>query len=296
MKEVRQIGVIGAGVMGKGIVYQAAVQGFSVCLYDADPEALEQAIPQLESLVARQVKKERITSSEGEATLDRIQPADSLEALASCDFIIEAVVEDLEVKQKLFRQLDAIFPDEVVLATNTSAKSITEIAAVTSKPERVIGMHFFNPVHRMKLVEVVRGLQTSDPVVEQTLRVGRELGKETARIQERPGFATSRISALVGNEAFYMLMEGVGSAEEIDRAIKLGLNHPMGPFELGDLVGWDTRLKVLQYLHETLGEKFRPCPLLVQYVQAGRLGRKTRQGVYRYDEQGRRLQQTEESP
>src|SRR5690606_19901420 len=166
-------------------------------------------------------------------SLPRIQTADSLESFGDCDFVIEAVVEDLDVKQDVFRKLDDVCDDDVVLATNTSAKSITEIASAASDPTRVCGMHFFNPVHRMKLVEVVRALQTADWAVEQTERVGRLLGKEVVRIQERPGFATSRISALVGNEAFYMLMEGVGTPEEIDRAIKLGLNFPMGPFELG---------------------------------------------------------------
>jgi 3-hydroxybutyryl-CoA dehydrogenase len=294
MRQVDQIGIVGAGVMGVGIAYQAAVQGYDVRLFDVSDSALEKAVQQIASLVERQIEKERLTHADGQAALTRIRTVESLDELASCDFIIEAIVEDIGAKQSLFRELDTISPESVVLATNTSAKSITEIASAASRPERVIGMHFFNPVHRMKLVEVVRGLQTADWVVEQTVKLGRGMGKETVRIQERPGFATSRISALVGNEAFYMLMEGVGSPEDIDQAVKLGLNYPMGPFELGDLVGWDTRLKVLQYLHETLGEKFRPCPLLVQYVKSGRLGRKTGQGVYRYDEQGRRVKEQQE--
>lgn len=296
MRDVQRIGVVGAGVMGRGIAYQAAVSGFQVVLHDALPEVAEQAVKQIASLINRQVEKGYLDPERGSEALPRIQTADSLESFGDCDFVIEAVVEDLDVKQDVFRKLDDICDDDVVLATNTSAKSITEIASAASDPTRVCGMHFFNPVHRMKLVEVVRALQTADWAVEQTERVGRLLGKEVVRIQERPGFATSRISALVGNEAFYMLMEGVGTPEEIDRAIKLGLNFPMGPFELGDLVGWDTRLKVLQYLHETLGEKFRPCPLLVQYVKAGRLGRKTGWGVYRYDEQGRRIPDDEDHP
>lgn len=296
MREVQRIGVVGAGVMGRGIAYQSAVSGFETVLYDAYPEVTEQALKQIDSLVKRQVEKGFLTPEQGAEVLPRIRTVDSLEHFRDCDFVIEAVVEDLDVKQEVFRKLDAVCDSDVVLATNTSAKSITEIASAASDPTRVCGMHFFNPVHRMKLVEVVRALQTADWAVEQTVKVGRLLGKEVVRIQERPGFATSRISAMVGNEAFYMLMEGVGTPEEIDRAIKLGLNFPMGPFELGDLVGWDTRLKVLQYLHETLGEKFRPCPLLVQYVKAGRLGRKTGWGVYRYDEQGRRITEDENKP
>ncbi|PTX64673.1 3-hydroxybutyryl-CoA dehydrogenase [Melghirimyces profundicolus] len=296
MREVRKIGVVGAGVMGKGIAFQAALRGYQVRLNDAQTPVLEKAVQDIASLMKRQIEKGRLSPEEGEAALPRIETAASIGDLVSCDFVIEAVVEELGIKQRLFRELDALFPEDVVLATNTSAKSITEIASAAARPERVIGMHFFNPVHRMKLVEVVRGLQTADWVVERTVAVGETMGKETVRIHERPGFATSRISALVGNEAFYMLMEGVGSPEEIDRALKLGLNYPMGPFELGDLVGWDTRLKVLQYLHETLGEKFRPCPLLVQYVKSGRLGRKTGRGVYRYDERGRRVREQSELP
>jgi 3-hydroxybutyryl-CoA dehydrogenase len=294
MREIHRIGIVGAGVMGRGIAYQAAISGFSVILYDVNPEVSENAVKQIAFLIKRQVEKGALSPEWGEEALTRIETVDSLKAFRDCDFVIEAVVEELEIKHNVFRQLDAICDGEVVLATNTSAKSVTEIASAASDPSRVCGMHFFNPVHRMKLVEVVRGLQTADWAVEQTGKLARQLGKEVVCINERPGFATSRISALVGNEAFYMLMEGVGSPEEIDRAIKLGLNFPMGPFELGDLVGWDTRLKVLEYLHETLGEKFRPCPLLVQYVKAGRLGRKTGRGVYQYDEQGRRIPYKEE--
>ena len=188
------------------------------------------------------------------------------------------------LKQRLFRQLDEACSPETIFATNTSAKSITEIGSVTGRQDRFIGMHFFNPPHVMKLVEIVRGLETSEETTIVAEEVSHRMGKETVRINEYPGFATSRISAMIGNEAFYMLMEGVGTAEDIDRAVKLGLNHPMGPLELADLVGLDTRLKNLEYLHQTLGEKFRPCPLLVKYVNAGRLGRKTGRGVYDYTE------------
>jgi 3-hydroxybutyryl-CoA dehydrogenase len=275
--------------MGRGIAYQSVIKGFEVLLYDARSSAVEDAVEQIARLMEREREKGRVDEQAAQRGLENLKTARDLEEFGECDFVIEAVTEDLAIKHDVFRRLDTVCPVDVVLATNTSAKSITEIAAAASRPDRVVGMHFFNPVHRMQLVEVVRGLESADWAVEATEDLGRKLGKETIRVNERPGFATSRISALVGNEAFYMLMEGVASAEDIDKAIKLGLNYPMGPFELGDLVGWDTRLHVLEYLHETLGEKFRPCPLLVQYVKAGRLGRKVGRGVYEYDEEGRRI-------
>jgi 3-hydroxybutyryl-CoA dehydrogenase len=204
--------------------------------------------------------------------------------------VIEAVPEVLELKQEVFRSLDALCPPETILATNTSTMSPTAIGSVTGRPDRVIGMHFFNPAHLMKLVEVVRSLDTSDETCATAVEVARRMGKETVVVNESPGFITSRISALVGNEAFYMLQEGVASAADIDRAVKLGLNYPMGPLELADLVGLDVRLRNLEYLHQMLGEKFRPCPLLVKYVQAGRLGKKTGRGVYDYPAPGAQAQ------
>jgi 3-hydroxybutyryl-CoA dehydrogenase len=186
------------------------------------------------------------------------------------------------LKLQLFQSLDRLAPPHALLASNTSSLSITEMAGATSRPGLVVGMHFFNPVHRMKLLEVVRALESSDDTVAAALSVGEKMGKECVVVRESPGFVTSRINAMIGNEAFYMLQEGVASARDIDRALKLGLNHPMGPFELVDLVGLDTRLSILKFLHRTLGEKFRPCPLLEQYVAAGRLGRKTGRGVYDY--------------
>ena len=198
------------------------------------------------------------------------------------DLIIEAVTEDLELKRKVFRTLDEASPPHTILATNTSAKSITEIAGMTKRPEKVIGLHFFNPVHLMKLVEIIKGLETSEETFRASEAACKKMGKETVSINEYPGFVTSRINAMIGNEAFYMLEQGLGSPEDIDKALKLGLNHPMGPFELIDVVGLDTRLKVLEYLHQSLGEKYRPAPLLVKYVKAGRLGRKVGKGVYEY--------------
>ena len=218
-------------------------------------------------------------------TLARITTAGSVDvACREADLIIEAVPEDLEMKIDVFCILEKFARPGAIFATNTSSLSVTEIAAVTSRPERCIGLHFFNPVPKMKLLEIVRALETSEETIAACREVGARMGKEVVVIRESPGFITSRINAMIGNEAFYMLEQGIASAREIDTAIKLGLNHPMGPFELVDLVGLDVRLSILEYLHRTLGEKFRPCPLLVQHVKAGRLGRKAGRGVYEYRE------------
>jgi len=195
------------------------------------------------------------------------------------------VPEEMESKIEIFTLLDKICRPTTILASNTSSLSLTEIASVTYRAQKIVGMHFFNPVHKMKLLEIVRALETDDDTLATAVDVGTRMGKEVVVIKESPGFVTSRINAMIGNEAFYMLQEGVASAEDIDKALKLGLNHPMGPFELVDLVGHDTRLNILEYLHKTLGEKFRPAPLLVQYVKAGRLGRKSGRGVFEYPEQ-----------
>ena len=203
-------------------------------------------------------------------------------AVAEAGFVIEAVPERIELKLQVFARLDEACGHDVVLASNTSSLSVTEIAAATRRPGRVVGMHFFNPVPKMKLVEIVRGLETGEDTLRVTEEVARRMGKETVVVRESPGFITSRINAMIGNEAFFMLEEGVASARDIDTALKLGLNHPMGPFELVDLVGLDTRLSVLEFLHRTLGEKYRPAPLLVQHVKAGRLGKKVGRGVYDY--------------
>jgi 3-hydroxybutyryl-CoA dehydrogenase len=203
-------------------------------------------------------------------------------ALADSDFVIEAAPERIDLKIRLMADIDRHAPADAVVTTNTSALSITEMAGASSNPGRIAGMHFFNPVHRMKLVEIVRALESSEAALATTEAVARQMGKETVLVRESPGFITTRVNASIGNEAFYMLMEGVASARDIDKALKLGLNHPMGPFELVDLVGLDTRLSILEYLHKSLGEKYRPCPLLAQYVKAGRLGRKVGRGVYEY--------------
>jgi len=221
----------------------------------------------------------KAASKNGHVTAKSIE-----EAAREADLVIEAVPEEMESKIEIFTLLDKICRPTAILASNTSSLSISEIASVTYRAKKCLGMHFFNPVHKMKLLEVVRALDTDDDTLATAVEVGKRMGKEVVVIKEAPGFITSRINAMIGNEAFYMLQEGIATAEDIDKALKLGLNHPMGPFELVDLVGLDTRLHILEYLHKSLGEKFRPCPLLVQYVKAGRLGRKSGRGVFEYPE------------
>ncbi|WP_026829357.1 3-hydroxyacyl-CoA dehydrogenase [Exiguobacterium artemiae] len=284
---VQQMVVVGSGVMGRGIAYVAAASGFDVTLVDVEQQLLTSAQQELERIADKAIIRGKMTTEEVEQLFGRLRYATDLgEAAKGADLVIEAVPERLEIKRTVFETLDRSAPADCVFATNTSTMSPTEIASFTKRPERVMAMHFFNPVHRMPLVELVRGLETSDETVMICETVAQQMGKETVVIKEFPGFVTSRISALVGNEAFYMLQEGLGTPEEIDKAIKLGLNYPMGPFELGDLVGLDTRLNNLRYLHEKLGEKYRPAPLLEQYVKAGRLGRKTGRGVYEYSDSG----------
>src|ERR1700728_4853034 len=237
--EIKTIAVIGAGTMGRGIAYAAALGGYRSVLEDVSPEMLEQGTA----------------------------------------YISQA----LEVKLEIFTIFDNFAKPDAILASNTSSLSITEMASITFRAENCIGMHFFNPVPKMKLLEIVRALETSEATLQSCVEVGRRMGREVVVIRESPGFVTSRMNAMIGNEAFYMLQEGIASAEDIDKALKLGLNHPMGPFELVDLVGLDVRLNILEYLHKTLGEKYRPCPLLAQYVKAGRTGRKSGRGVYEYD-------------
>lgn len=274
--------VIGAGVMGNGIAHSLAAGGYDVALYDPIEAVRISAIEQIRKNLAKGVERGKLSAADADAALKRVKPVVTLRAAHDCGLVIEAIPEDLALKHATFAELSAICPPETIFATNTSALSITEIAAAATDPSRVVGMHYFNPAHIMKLVEIVRGLETADRAVELVDSVAKQCGKETVFVNEAPGFATSRINAMIGNEAFYMLMEGVATARDIDKALKLGLNHPMGPFEMIDLVGLDTRLKVLEYLHATLGEKFRPCPLLVKYVKAGRLGRKVGRGVYDY--------------
>jgi len=277
------VAVIGSGLMGRGIAYCAAAGGLRTALFDVSAEALERALLRIRADLDEGAARGKLSPAEAQAALERIAPEQELEAaLRGADFVIEAVPEDIALKLATFSRLDALCPPEVVLASNTSALSVTEIAAATRRPERVLGMHFFNPVPKMKLVEIVRALDTGDAALAATREVARRMGKETVVVKESPGFITSRINAMIGNEAFFMLQEGVATAADIDKALKLGLNHPMGPFEMADLVGLDTRLAVLEFLHKSLGEKYRPAPLLVQHVKAGRLGKKVGRGVYDY--------------
>lgn len=281
--EVKQVAVVGAGLMGRGIAHVAAVGGYDTALQDVSDEILNKALAAIKEEMMKAVARNKLTKAQVEEALARIRVTTELsEAVKGAQVVIEAVPEEVELKWQVYKEVDASCSRETAIATNTSALSITELGSVISDPSRFVGMHFFNPVHKMKLVEVVRGLETSDEACQIAFEVARRMGKEPIEVNEAPGFVTSRINVLIGNEAFYMLQEGVASAEDIDKALKLGLNHPMGPFELVDLVGLDTRLHVLEYLHRTLGEKFRPCPLMVKYVKAGRLGRKVGKGVYDY--------------
>ena len=283
MGEVKTVAVIGAGIMGRGIAYAAALGGYRTILEDLLPNALRRAESEIRANLDKAAELGKINPADADSAFARLEYAGTVEeAVRQADLVIEAVPEEMESKIEIFTLLDKICRPETVLASNTSSLSITEIASVTYRAKKILGMHFFNPVHKMKLLEIVRALETDDETLATAVEVGRRMGKEVVVIKESPGFITSRINAMIGNEAFYMLQEGVASAEDIDKALKLGLNHPMGPFELVDLVGLDTRLHILEYLHKTLGEKFRPAPLLVQYVKAGRLGRKAGRGVFEY--------------
>ncbi|MBX9970745.1 3-hydroxyacyl-CoA dehydrogenase [Priestia aryabhattai] len=278
-----KIAVIGSGVMGRGIAYAAALNGFSVALHDINSESLLVAENYIKDELIKSEKKGYISTSDVEKSMKNITYySDMKSAVEDCALVIEAVLEIMEIKIKVFKELDSFCSSETILATNTSTMSPTEIGAQTSRPDKVIAMHFFNPVHKMKLIEIVRGLETSEETVEYVREIGAKMKKETVEVNEFPGFITSRMNCLIGNEAMNMLMEGVASAEDIDKSIKLGLNHPMGPLALADLVGLDTRLRNMEYLHHTLGEKYRPCPLLTKYVKAGKLGVKTGSGFFDY--------------
>jgi 3-hydroxybutyryl-CoA dehydrogenase len=279
---IETIAVIGSGLMGRGIAYASAVGGFRTIVHDVSAAALDRAFAQIRKDLDDGVSRGKLTPDAASAAFARLSAHSELNAVGDADFVIEAVPEDIQLKVRTFAALDGACGPDVVLATNTSALSVTEIAAATGTPERVVGMHFFNPVPKMKLVEIVRALETSDAAIRTTAEVAGRMGKETVLVRESPGFITSRINAMIGNEAFLMLQEGVATARDIDKALKLGLNHPMGPFEMVDLVGLDTRLAVLEFLHRSLGEKYKPAPLLVQHVKAGRLGKKVGRGVYEY--------------
>jgi len=280
---VQKVAVIGSGLMGRGIAHVAALGGLQTTMVDVSESILQTALHSIRSEMEKGVSLGKLAAEEKEQALARLLVETDMEKAArDADLVIEAIPEDMKLKADTFMRLDRTAPSGAILASNTSSLSITEMAAVTKRPRQFLGMHFFNPVHKMKLLEIVVGLETSPETIQVAEEVGRRMGKDTVVIKESPGFITSRINAMIGNEAFYMLQEGVASAEDIDKAVKLGLNHPMGPFEMGDLVGLDTRLHTLEYLQKTLGDKFRPAPLMVQYVRAGRLGRKVGRGVYEY--------------
>lgn len=280
---IKKIGVVGAGQMGAGIAQVAAMNGFSIILNDVSEAFLKGGIERIEKSLSIFLKKGRITNEEKEATLGRIETAVQLKAVQNADYVVEAVFENQSLKLDVFRQLDEICRPGVTLASNTSSIPITLIAAATKRPTEVIGMHFMNPVPLMKLVEVIRGLPTSDKTFETTCELAVKLKKTPVAVNDSPGFISNRILMPMINEAIFALYEGVGTTEAIDSVMKLGMNHPMGPLELADLIGLDTCLSILEVLHEGFGDpKYRPCALLRKYVDAGYLGRKTGRGFYTY--------------
>ncbi len=281
--EVKTIGVIGAGTMGRGIAYAAALGGYCTILEDVMPEMQAKGLAWIRQSLDEGVQRGKVEAAARDAALARIETCSSVEDVCrEADFLIEAVPEEMELKLELFTLFDKFAKPRAVLASNTSSLSVAEMAEMTYRPELCVGMHFFNPVPKMRLIEIVRAPKTSDETIAVCREVGRCMGKEVVVVKESPGFITTRVNALIGNEAFAMLEAGIASAEDIDKALKLGLNHPMGPFELVDLVGLDVRLSILEYLHSTLGEKYRPNPLIKKLVAEGRLGRKTGRGVYDY--------------
>ena len=288
---IARITVLGSGTMGSGIAQVAATYGFKTILNDISDDLLAAALQKIQARLDRAVQRGRITEEERKAALENLSTSVDFDAaVAGADYLIEAVPEKLDIKRDLFDRAQSVAPDHCFLGTNTSTMMISDIAASLQDRSKLIGIHFFNPVPAMRLIEVVMGPDTSEAAYEATLEIARRMKKETVRVKQSPGFATSRINALIGNEAFRMLDEGVASAADIDKALKLGLNHPMGPFEMVDLVGLEARLNNLRSLHEALGETYRPSPLLERLVEEGRLGRKCGHGVYRYGPDGSRLE------
>jgi len=280
---IRQIAVIGTGTMGRGIAYLAAVAGYETVIHDADSSALDAAKASIESTLAKGVERGKVTAEHAAAAGARIHLSPDLEpAVHAADLVIEAVPEDIDLKKNLFSQADLFCGEETILATNTSSISISDLAQAVERQDRFVGLHFFNPPHVMKLIEIVRGAQTSDETVAEAREVAEAMGKTAIIVRDSPGFATSRLGVAIGLEAIRMLEEGVASAEDIDKAMELGYNHPMGPLRLTDLVGLDVRLGIAEYLAKTLGLRFDPPELLRRMVADGKLGKKTGEGFYRW--------------
>ena len=280
---IKTVGVLGSGQMGRGTAHVAALAGYKVIFYNHRLVTLEKALKYIESELDKGIERGKTTQEDKERTLTNITITDQLSDLAKADFLIESLPEVLEIKQQTFAELDKLCGPEVIFATNTTSLSITELASVTDRPDRFIGMHFFNPVHKMKLIEMVNGLETSPETTAITKELGISFGKEVVTVKESPGFVTSRIQAIIGNEAFIMLNEGLASAEDIDKSMKLGCNHPMGPLALGDLIGLDTCLHIMDTFYaETCDSKYRASRLMRQMVRGGKLGRKSGEGFFKY--------------
>ncbi len=283
VEEIEKIGVVGVGTMGQGIAQVSAQNGFEVLMRDIEEDLLEKGLGSIEKNLSKGVEKGYVSEDEKEETLDRIDTTLDMEDLQTCDVIIEAVIEDAEIKKEVFRELEEVCGPDTVFATNTSTIPITELASVTERPEKFIGMHFFNPVPMMDLVEVIRGFETVDETRDVIFSLAEEIDKEPVEVKDSPGFAVNRILIPMINEAIFTYHEGIASKEDIDKMMKLGANHPMGPLELADMIGLDVVLEIMEVLHDELGEpKYRPCPLLRKMVRAKKLGRKSGEGFYEY--------------